>query len=51
MKPVLVTDDVYWLGVHDPHFDAFEVVLPTPWGTTYNSYLIMAGKPTLVEAV
>ena len=51
MKPVLVTDDIYWLGVHDPTLDAFEVVLPTPWGTTYNSYLIMAEKPTLVEGV
>ena len=51
MDPVLVKNDIYWLGVHDPHLDAFEVVLPTPWGTTYNSYLIMAAKPTLVEAV
>ncbi len=51
MDPVLVKNDIYWLGVHDPQLDAFEVVLPTPWGTTYNSYLIMAGKPTLVEAV
>jgi flavorubredoxin len=51
MKPVSVTEDIFWLGVHDPKLDAFEVVLPTPWGTTYNSYLIMADKPTLVEAV
>jgi flavorubredoxin len=51
MKPVLVKDDIYWLGVHDPRFDAFEVVLPTPWGTTYNSYLIMAEKPALIETV
>jgi flavorubredoxin len=51
MKPVAVTEDIIWLGVHDPHLDAFEVVLSTPWGTTYNSYLIMAGKPTLVEGV
>lgn len=51
MDPVLVKDDIYWLGVHDPQLDAFEVVLTTPWGTTYNSYLIMAERPTLVEAV
>lgn len=51
MDPVLVKDDIYWLGVHDPHLNAFEAVLPTPWGTTYNSYLIMAARPTLVEAV
>jgi flavorubredoxin len=51
MKPVLVKDDIYWLGVHDPGLDSFEVVLPTPWGTTYNSYLIMADKPALIETV
>lgn len=51
MDPVLVKDDIYWLGVHDGHLGAFEAVLPTPWGTTYNSYLIMAPKPTLVETV
>ena len=51
MKPVSVTEDIVWLGVHDPTLDAFEVVLPTPWGTTYNSYLIKAEKPALVEGV
>ncbi len=51
MKPVLVKDDIYWLGVHDPRLDTFEAVLPTPWGTTYNSYLIMAEKPALIETV
>jgi len=51
MKPVPVSKDIYWLGVHDPALDAFEVVLPTPWGTTYNSYLIKAEKATLVEGV
>lgn len=51
MKPVRVTKDILWLGVHDPTLQAFEVVLPTPWGTTYNSYLIRAEKPTLVESV
>lgn len=51
MKPVAVTKDILWLGVHDPTLEAFEVVLPTPWGSTYNSYLIKAEKPTLVEAV
>jgi flavorubredoxin len=51
MKPVEVTKDILWLGVHDPTLKAFEVVLPTPWGSTYNSYLIKAEKPTLVETV
>jgi flavorubredoxin len=51
MKPVRVTKDILWLGVHDPTLDAFEAVLPTPWGTTYNSYLIRAEKPALVESV
>ncbi|UCH79324.1 MAG: FprA family A-type flavoprotein [Candidatus Coatesbacteria bacterium] len=51
MKPIPVTDDITWLGVHDPSLEAFEVVLPTPWGSTYNSYLIQAEKPTLVETV
>ncbi len=49
--PVKVTDDIYWLGVHDPKMDAFETVLATPGGTTYNAYLIKAEKATLVETV
>jgi flavorubredoxin len=51
MKTVDVNKNIRWLGVKDAGAQSFEAVLPTPWGTTYNSYLISAEKPTLVETV
>ncbi|MDI6602205.1 MAG: FprA family A-type flavoprotein [Thermoanaerobacteraceae bacterium] len=44
-----VKEDIYSIGVKDPNLRKFDIVFDTPWGTTYNSYLIMAEKPTVVE--
>ncbi|NLV91482.1 MAG: MBL fold metallo-hydrolase [Firmicutes bacterium] len=46
-----VTDTVLWTGVLDPDLRVFDVVIPTEYGTTYNSYLIKAKKPTLIDTV
>lgn len=44
-----VKEGIYSVGVKDPNLRKFDIVFDTPWGTTYNSYLIMAEKPTVVE--
>lgn len=48
---MLVTKDIKWVGVLDPDLRVFDVVVPTEWGTTYNSYLIKAEKPCLIDNV
>ncbi len=44
-----VKNGIYYVGVKDPKLRKFDIIYDTPWGTTYNSYLIMAEKPTVVE--
>ena len=42
---------IHWVGVLDPGLEIFDIVIPTQWGTTYNSYLIEADEPALVDTV
>ncbi len=46
-----VSNDVKWIGVLDRELVTFDVVMHTPYGTTYNSYFINAEKKTIVETV
>ena len=43
-KILEITKDVHWLGVLDRELVTFDVVMHTPYGTTYNSYFINAEK-------
>lgn len=45
-----VKDDVYWTGVIDWHIKTFHGY-ETKDGSTYNSFLIMDEKPTLIDTV
>ena len=50
MKPLEIAKDIYWLGVIDWNirdFHGYNIYE----GTTYNSYLIMDEKITLIDAV
>jgi flavorubredoxin len=49
-KAVKVTDDVWWVGAVDWNIRDFHGYR-TPRGSTYNAYLIMADKVTLVDTV
>lgn len=51
MGPVKVKEGLYWIGALDPERRVFDVIMPLERGTTYNSYLIEAQKPTIVETV
>lgn len=50
-KVLKVSNDVSWVGVLDRELVTFDVVMQTPYGTTYNSYFINAAKKTLVDTV
>ena len=50
LKAIPVTDDVYWVGAIDWTIRDFHGYL-TSRGTTYNAYLVMADKITLVDTV
>jgi flavorubredoxin len=50
--PLPVADGVQWIGVPDPGLEIFDVIMPTKWGTTYNSYLVEGTqKKAIVETV
>lgn len=42
---------IHWVGVRDPDLEIFDVIIPTEFGTTYNSYLIEADEPALIDGV
>jgi flavorubredoxin len=44
-----ITPDVKWIGILDYDIRTFDIVMTTEFGTTYNSFLINAGKKTIVE--
>ncbi len=50
-KVLKLSNDVSWVGVLDRELVTFDVVMQTPYGTTYNSYFINAERKTLVETV
>jgi len=46
--PLQLKDDVYAVGVLDPHLVEFDEAL-TPHGTSYNSYLVVDEQITLID--
>jgi len=50
MKPIEIAKDIYWLGVIDWNIRDFHGY-STYQGTTYNSFLIMDEKITLIDTV
>ena len=52
MSAVKILDGIYWVGAVDWNIRTFHgSTYSTPRGTTYNSYLIMDDKITLVDGV
>ncbi len=49
-KAIKVTDHVYWVGAIDWESRDFHGY-QTPRGSTYNAYIILAEKPTLIDTV
>jgi Uncharacterized flavoproteins len=52
MPNVTLAPDVYCVGVNDPGLTVFDIVIPTEYGTTYNSYLVKGTEKTaLIDCV
>ena len=50
MQAVKITDKVYWVGAIDWNIRDFHGY-STKRGTTYNAFLILSEKPTLIDTV
>ena len=48
MATVTLAPDVHCVGVKDPGLTVFDIVIPTEYGTTYNSYLVKGTEKTAV---
>lgn len=48
MKAIEIKKDVYWVGALDPELRIFDIVMYTPYGTTYNSYVVKGLNKTAV---
>ena len=46
-----LTDDIVWVGCNDRRLTLFENLFPIPRGVSYNSYLVMDEKVTLLDTV
>jgi len=52
MPTVTLAPDVHYVGVKDPGLTVFDIVIPTEYGTTYNSYLVKGTEKTaLIDCV
>ena len=51
MKPFEIKENVYWIGALHPDLRVFDIIMQTKNGTTYNSYLLQAEKPAIIDTV
>jgi flavorubredoxin len=48
MKSLELKKDIYWVGALDPDLRIFDIIMYTPYGTTYNSYVVKGSEKTAV---
>lgn len=48
MHALEVKKDIYWVGALDPGLRIFDIIMYTPHGTTYNSYVVKGSDKTAV---
>lgn len=48
MKALEVKKNIYWVGALDPGLRIFDIVMYTPYGTTYNSYVVKGSEKTAI---
>ena len=51
MKDINITDSIIYVGVNDKTLDLFESQYVIPNGISYNSYVIMDEKITIMDTV
>lgn len=48
MKSLEIKKDIYWVGALDPDLRIFDIIMYTPYGTTYNSYVVKGSEKVAV---
>lgn len=48
LKSLEVKKDIHWVGALDHDLRVFDIIMYTPFGTTYNSYLVKGSEKTAV---
>lgn len=48
MNYLEVKKDIYWIGSLDPNLRIFDIIMYTPYGTTYNSYIVKGSEKIAV---
>ena len=51
MKDVFISDSIVYVGVDDKNIDLFENQYVVPNGVSYNSYVILDDKITIMDTV
>ncbi|MHB9059162.1 MAG: FprA family A-type flavoprotein [Bacillota bacterium] len=44
-----IREGLVWVGAPDPGRRLFDIVMPTPYGTTYNSYVLKGDRTAVIE--
>ncbi|MGL5617307.1 MAG: FprA family A-type flavoprotein [Sarcina sp.] len=48
MKSLEIKKDLHWVGALDHELRVFDIIMHTPYGTSYNSYVIQGSEKTAV---
>ncbi len=48
MKSYKIQKNLIWVGALDPNLRTFDIIMNTPYGTTYNSYILTGNKKTVL---
>ena len=48
MATTKLGEGLYWVGVQDPDLRVFDIIMETPYGTSYNSYLVQGQEHTVL---
>ena len=48
MKYLNVKKDIYWVGALDYNLRVFDIIMETPYGTSYNSYVVKGNEKTAI---
>lgn len=51
MGAIKLREGVYWVGVLNPALRVFDIVMDSPYGSSYNAYLVTGEKNVLIETV
>lgn len=48
MAALKINDRLYYVGVQDPDLRVFDIVMESPYGTSYNSYIVRGDQKTVL---